>query len=47
MAEEIRNQHVTSINSPSITRVSYLPLGCDWISWFIKRHEELKSVVGR
>jgi len=47
MAEEIRNQRVASINSPSITRVSYPPLGCDWIPRFIKRHEGLKSVVGR
>ena len=47
MAETIRNKRVAYVNDSTIEHVSYPPLGDRWIQRFIRRHPDLKSVVGK
>jgi len=47
MAEHIRNQRSKKINDDSIEHVSYPPLGEQWVLRFLRRHPQLKSVVGK
>jgi len=47
MAEVIRRKRVIHINDSTIEHVSYPPLGDRWTQRFIRRHPDLKSVVGK
>jgi Holliday junction resolvasome RuvABC endonuclease subunit len=47
MAEDIRAERVASVNDPSMERVTYRPIGEQWVHRFIQRHPQLKSVLGR
>ena len=47
MAETIRNKRVAYVNDSTIEHVSYPPLGDRWTQRFIRRHPDLKSVVGK
>lgn len=45
MAEAIRTRRVIGINDPSITRVSYPPIGKQWVSRFMQHHPNLDSII--
>ena len=46
MAEQIRIQHVISVNDNDIEHVFYQPLRKHWITRFIHHHPKLKTVLG-
>src|SRR5579859_37208 len=46
MAEQIRQQRVVSMNA-QYEFVYYPPLGKHWVTRFIKRHPQLKTVLGK
>ena len=33
-----------SINDDGIQHVNYVPIGKEWVQWFIKHHPQVKSV---
>lgn len=41
MAEEIRHQGISQINSPFVEYVTYPPLGKEWVTHFLHRHPHL------
>ena len=47
MAEHIRHDRVSTVNESSIERVSYSPLGKNWVNNFMKRHPQFKATYAR
>jgi len=47
MAEAIRKQRISKINTDDSGHVSYPEIGKNWVSHFLKRHPQLKTVRGR
>ena len=46
MAEKVRLRRLRGVNDDSIERVTYPPLGKEWVANFIERHSEIQTVVG-
>lgn len=47
MAEHIRRDHVSAVNESFIERVSYPPLGKNWVSNFMNHHPHFKATYAR